>query len=129
MPITVQWLDDSQRIIFWTITDPWTLDELHLANKQGNDMIRTVDHQVCAVIDTLGVTIPRTLFTSLNTLDRIAAPNFDTNAIVTHSPVVRAMLNMYRRLPNAKLSFKLFDNLDDALAFVRERQAAAPDAD
>lgn len=126
MPITVTWLDDRKTITHWVLTDPWTLEELYAANEADAAMIRSVPHTVCSLIDTQGVTVPRTLFTALNGLSRNDPPNYDMSAIITHSAVIRALLSMYQRMPHATLPFKLFATHEEALRFLEDRMAQYP---
>src|ERR1044071_6953713 len=50
MPVTLQ-LEENGRIMFWHLTDPWTMPELVAHYKQSQDIFNNATHVVHVLVD------------------------------------------------------------------------------
>lgn len=127
MPITIRWYDETQTIVFWEFEGLWTIEELHTIYTTSHNMCMTVlDHKVTALLDMTRTanSIPSNIFSALTNRRRSQAPNFDMIVIVSTSGLIKIFINIMSKMPALRDQFALYETFDDALAFIRKRQAA-----
>ncbi|MBI1278339.1 MAG: hypothetical protein GC179_09450 [Anaerolineaceae bacterium] len=126
MPISISWYDETKRIVFWEFEGNWTIEQLHIAYTESHNLCMTVpEHKVIALLDVTrsANTVPSNIFSALTTRRRTQAPNFDMIVIVSSSSLIKIFVNIMMKMPALRDQFALYESLDEALAFIHERQS------
>ena len=127
MPISIQWYDDSKRVVLWDFDGAWTLEQLHAIYTESHNMCMTVpENKVIALLDLThsASVIPPNIFSALSTRRRTQAPNFDMIVVVSSSSLIKVFVNIMMTMPALHDQFALYDTYEDALAFIHQRQSA-----
>lgn len=125
MPIKMEWLDDSKRVILWTIEGQWTLDEMHECYSIGDKMCLDVpENTVNALIDlSHSSKIPNNIFSALSTRARTGAPNYDMAVVVSNNSMVKVFASTLNNLPGLRDHFAVVTTREAALAHIEKRRA------
>ena len=124
MPIKIQWLDDTKRVILWTIEGQWTLNEMHEIYTIGNNMCLEVpENTINALIDMTGSnSIPSNIFSALTTRTRSETPNYDMAVIISHNTLVKGFVNIFNTIPALRGHFVVVTTWEAALTFIAKRR-------
>jgi hypothetical protein len=125
MPITIRWYDDTQTIVLWEFVGAWTIDELHTIYTTSHNMCVTVpENKVIALLDVTrsANAVPANIFSALTNRRRTQASNFDMIVLVTTSSLIKVFVNILMKMPALRDQFALYENFEDALAFIHKRQ-------
>lgn len=116
MPVTFK-LDAEQRIIFWYISDPWTLPQLTVHYNDVIAILDSTDHTINSIIDIRGVhKIPSGILKAryLSTWDH---PRNGYALVVGATPLLRNIAEAAFKIARFERA-SFFPNEDEARAFL-----------
>ncbi len=128
MPIEVNWLDNSQSVIYMIVSDPWTWNDFFTASRQALTLAQNTTHEVHFVADfTNAKQFPRgiSLQRIRNVLD-FKHPNLGILTIFGANPFMRVMLNtVLTAIGKVHAGAIVVETLEDALQVVEKHRAVA----
>ncbi len=118
MAITVTWDNESKTIIRYVYEGHWTITDFNLAYAESRTLLDEVDHTVHFIVDIRAShLLPNGALSRGRTIANSPHVNEGRTAIVGASPVIRAILDVFRRLHGKKFDetkFILVSGLDVA---------------
>jgi hypothetical protein len=118
MPISVEFLDQSSRILRYDVSDPLLWDEVARIAERGRELARLHQHRVDVIVDaTKLLGVPTEVFTHLAHIYQLRSPNIGIIVFVSNN----AFFNVLRRV-----GMRVFPHLNDTYfiaASVEEAQA------
>lgn len=118
MGIKVIWDNDEKTIIRYCYDSQWTLSDFNEAYTESRALLNTVDHKVHFIIDIRDSHIlPNGALSRGRTITNSPHPNEGRTAIVGANAVIRAVMNLFRRIYGAKFEeskFIFVDSLENA---------------
>jgi hypothetical protein len=127
MPVEMKWYDSSHRIILTRITPPWTWAEFATLHDRGIELISTVNHRVCYLVDLSGVRhLPPGLpLSSIYPVLSVEHPNTDSYVIVGAHPTIHKTLTMLLRVMRLTTQITMVGTMDEGLNVIQARLSAA----
>lgn len=132
MPILVEWGNDEQTILYYSITDDWTLDHaLSILENETTDMINSVSHVPDCIMDLCGSKkIPMGFLRYWRrTYDWMQANNLESSFVVIAQapPVLKGISDTLRTLRIPIMRYVLFVNtIEEAYQKIAEHRANNP---
>jgi hypothetical protein len=128
MPVEIQWDDQEQTTLRYSIATPWTWNEFWIAFEQGLKMIDSVEGTVDYIFDDADIAsraLPPGFLTQLGAIVRKRHPRAGTTVFVSKEQSTSRTLwyrlasSVYPSLPE---KFVFAPTLDDARALLAKRQ-------
>ncbi|HEX2619859.1 MAG TPA: hypothetical protein VHL11_06925 [Phototrophicaceae bacterium] len=122
MAITVEWDNQTRTVAIFHFTEGWTWDELYVAVARYNEMVDSVTHSVCMIIDIPPEhRVPPAFTTHAKNIANQMRPHAYGGVIVSKSYATRLIIGTLRNLrdPNA-LRFRFADSIDKARKMLAE---------
>ncbi|MDQ7025289.1 MAG: hypothetical protein Q9P01_14725 [Anaerolineae bacterium] len=117
MPVSIDWGNSKKTIIHIKFMSPWTWEEYYTANQNVFDLIDSVEHKVCLLIDFTESNghLPPSAFTHF----RKAATSFHprVRVIIVTSPrmmLVKMMVSMVQKIGRVKLRILFAQTTEEA---------------
>lgn len=125
MPVTIDWHDDTQTILHYHFTSPWTWEEYRAAIEQAWALAESVDHPTDTITDMRhSRAVPDNLFRNIRQSMVEIPDSTQTIVLVGTNMLVEAMLGIMRRLyPQQMGKFFTADSIEEARALIAERRA------
>lgn len=126
MSIEMRWYDSSRRIIWINLAPPWTWNEFAALHDRGIELISTVSHRVCYLVDMSQVRhLPPGLpLSSIYPVLNAEHPNVDSYVIVGAQPTIRKTLGILMRVMHLSTEITLTNTLDESLQVIQSRLSA-----
>jgi len=126
MPIEIQWYDASHSIIWIRLTSPWTWNEFATLNERSIDMVSTVNHRVCYLVDMSEVRhLPPGLpLSAIYPVLHASHPNSDMYVIVGAQPGIHKTLDLLLRVTRLTTQITLVNTFEDGLQIIQTRLSA-----
>lgn len=124
MGVQVEWLDNRQRIIVFTVSGKWKWDELFASIETCHRMIAEVDTTVRTIFDVSHMMgWPLNPLENMKRANKFYHPRSSTVAIVGVSRFLQSIVTLFQRLvgfsnPNG---VHFFDRLPDAIEFLNSQ--------
>lgn len=133
MPVLLDWFSEDDAVLYFTIIDPWTMDEFLAMNQQADQTAAQADCYVDIIIDfTHAKTIPPGRFLSQMkdvAMRSIGAKNVGLAVLLNMHPaqesIARALLNAY---PQLRTVFQIVNSLEEGLEILAAARSAREDA-
>jgi len=127
MPIEMQWYDSSRRIIWTRLTPPWTWAEFARLHDRSTEMMSTVNHRVCYLVDLSDVRhLPPGLpLSSIYPVLKADDPNTDSYVIVGAHPTINKTLTILLRVMRLSTSISMVSTIEEGLQVIQTRLSAA----
>ncbi len=121
MVIKSSWYDDSHTIILHKISGTWTWNDLVASIHVSAEMMSTVTHKVCVMVDLSGTTsMPGMNMKSLQQIANAQTsnhPNMTVRYLIGLRPYLKTMLEIFGRIfPRAYQKYRVAKNIEDAIA-------------
>lgn len=99
MSVTTEWHDDHKTVILYTVSDPWTWDEMYKGIDDCYAMMETVQHSVDTIFDIRESNgLPPSALANIRTLNRRRHENSRHVVVIGLRAFHRSILNTFARL-------------------------------
>lgn len=121
MTVSVDWFDNDERIILFTMTEKWTWEELAPAIEESKTMCRAVyhDQRVHPIVDLrIGdMSIPRNIIKQMRGVAMGQPSNAGATIIVTKSGFVSNIFNLVSKASPDVVKQKMRQHFDLVITF------------
>lgn len=121
MPVQLQYLE-SENVIQYTATDPWTIDEMNECTKQTSQILDKATSPVFSLVDVSRAKFLPQGAMRARTNPEYTHPNAAGIVLVGASVLVRTIAGVVAKLANMN-RIHFFEKSEDAWAFIRKEQA------
>lgn len=130
MTIQTRWYDDSQTVIYYEFSDPWTWEELYACFNISLSLMDQVSHKVYIIVDVSHAKamprISRKAFQTIANAPTMKHPNATVRYMVGMRPYFSSVLGVFGNLfPKAFAKYQVASSVEMAFEKIRASQQAA----
>lgn len=129
MPINVSWGDDNQTYVYIQVTGRWTWQEYHKSIALANDLIISVDHDVCIIthlVDSQAQILAKNAFGQWRKSLGNTPKNLQMVILVPGINIIKVFIDSIQRIFGRLITFKfrMAVSLDEAQQIIKTAQEA-----
>src|SRR5262245_15552793 len=99
MPVSVEWYNDDETIIYMAMVGKWTWDEAYRAQKEGDALLEAANHNVGAIIDFARSSgIPLSAMSNARSMTQKQNPKVKATVFLGASPLFMSLWNVFNRV-------------------------------
>jgi hypothetical protein len=116
MPITIQWDDDTKRVIRFDYIGRWNWNEYHASISEAHQMTKDMPYTVNMILDfSNGTVLPTNALSHFGASMKAPPGTFDLAVIVTESRFIEAVVSLFCRVyPRWGKKFEVVETLEAA---------------
>ena len=120
--IEVSWDDEAKTIVRYDFDFGWTWEELEIANKEFNILMKSVPHTVCAIAcqNYSQHYLPPNPVARIGALLALKTEQKALSVIVARSSLVRSTLDIVMKIYPAAINLRVVNTLDEARLLIRQ---------
>ncbi len=122
--ISVEWLDEQQRILVFRLISPWTMQQMYQAVADGEIMSENLADEFYIVFDIReSKGFPKDFLSSLSYLTQHKQENVARRVVVGTNIIFRATYQIVRQLaPHLAENFAFLNTMDEAVEYIQTLQ-------
>ena len=130
MGVQVYWHDEDQRILVYSVTSPWNLEDLYDGLEQGGKLGEETSPEYIIYDVTASDSLPQGFFSSLRLMQQAYLNTINLRVLVGAQGVVKSVFGVIKRIaPNLTRTIVLAPTMETAVALIGTHQSEDSAAD